>query len=129
MDHLLIIDKDALRKSIREYIIDSRTGETMTYRETAALDVDTATESSTDVLWEKLQAHPKVEIFDAGKQFVAGEDLVAGQVVVVSDDNTTLVTYVGEAEGDGSGEALPPLDADARPVNTEAGTGTAAEFF
>lgn len=111
----ILINKDDLHKAITDYIVDSRTGDTLSYRETAALDVETAAQSSTDVLWSKLwETAVDVDYAEPGvRLLIAGDDIVYGQVLVLDDDGKTVRPYVGEITGDGTGDALPEIGAPA----------------
>lgn len=82
-----------LRAMILEYITDSRAGDTLSYRETAAMPADEAAVSSANHLWAKFEkagllAENGEAIEGAVEQiqYVAAEDLVAGQVCVIDAD-------------------------------------------
>lgn len=101
-----------LRAMILEYITDSRAGDTLSYRETAAMPADEAAVSSANHLWAKFEKAgllgeqgEAVEGTIEQIQYVAAEDLAAGQVCVIDVDGrvqpykTEFVNTVKDAIG------------------------------
>lgn len=78
----------ALLAAVSEYIADSKAGDTLSYRETAMLDTETAAKSSANVLWGKLAAAcAPVDAMNTEEalEFACTEDLAAGQIVRLED--------------------------------------------
>lgn len=108
---VVIVTFAQLESMIAKYIIDSRTGETLSYRDTAALSTEDAAHSSAIKLWREFEeaglvaatvtqppdelVSPAVEMLEppAGcvavrlnsDLLIADEDIVAGQFCVISD--------------------------------------------
>lgn len=94
---LLAVSRDDIRAALMQWIIDSRTGDnaTRSYAETATLPVDQLADEGADRLWQMLESQgvqlPLIEGVQesitplVGAEFVAGEDIVAGQIVTFND--------------------------------------------
>jgi hypothetical protein len=80
----IIIDKAGVRRALERWFIAARAGETMSARETAELSSLDAAAASNDFFYQ-LMAEEGETVNDAKEpsEFVAGEDLVAGQIVVI----------------------------------------------
>lgn len=98
---MITIDKAAVRQTLAEWFIQAREGKGLSARETAELSADEAAASVSDWFYAKLAelAHqpeepPAKKPIDDGPslditmmEFVCGEDLAAGQIVVPDPSN------------------------------------------
>ena len=114
-----------LRAMILESITDSRTGDTLSYRDTATMPADEVAISSANHLWAKfeksglLAAHTEIEATIEQIQYIAAEDLAAGQVCVIDADGK-VQPYKTEREPEpgvivlGGDPNDPPADANSK---------------
>jgi hypothetical protein len=109
LKQVAVVNQDSLRAVLREYAIDSRSGDTASYRETAEMSIEQLVETSFAHMWAKFEAAGLVvklqSIVDDGtavpgeldeamnQEFVAirpgrdvllaSEDIAAGQLCVL----------------------------------------------
>lgn len=99
LPEIAAINRQQLREAIGEYIIQSRTGAVLSYQATAALSADEVADSSTGHLWGLLQMVVAQGTLDGplealpaqGAEFIAAEDIAAGQWVTFNGDGHVVV--------------------------------------
>lgn len=93
----ILINKATVRRSLEQWFIAARAGETLSARESAALSAHDAAAMSSDYFYDLLcadedAAHPSA---DEPVTLIAAEDIAAGQLLVV-DAEGKVTGYVGE---------------------------------
>lgn len=100
----IVVTKDMLREAITQYIVESRTGGTLSYQTTAMMPADDVANSNAEHLWGLLStaaAQDSLQLDDPGNEaapligskFIAAERIEPGQIVTFNESGE-LIGYV-----------------------------------
>ncbi len=92
----IIVNKAAVRRALEAWFIAARSGQTMSAQETAKLSSLEAAANSSDFFYDALCADEDVQQYveadkaDAVVELFAGQDIVAGEKVVIAADGKVM---------------------------------------
>jgi hypothetical protein len=127
----IIIDKAGVRRALERWFIAARAGETMSARETAELSSLDAAAASNDFFYQLMAeegetANVSMLQQPKGDVFVAGEDLVAGQIVIICPTSGNLIAATTGVESEQGEPAQKSLPLEPEPPKAE---DASDEFF